>query len=98
MERRTGRRSNFSQSRTKKNCYGSGVKNFAYYAVFLPSFALDRRRRDCDGGRQRERERHAVRRKPTSRKWSLPLRGKVVTFRRFILPPSPVARSLARPD
>ena len=47
---------NFSQSRTKKNCYGSGVKNFAYYAVFLPSFALDRRRRDCDGGRQRERE------------------------------------------
>ena len=40
MERRTGRRSNFSQSRTKKNCYGAGVKNFAYYAIFLPFFLL----------------------------------------------------------
>ena len=85
MERRTGRRSNFSQSRTKKNCYGAGVKNFAYYAIFfLPFFSRE-------GWRWREGEgRLAKAPKPQvvvtikEEEGMKKKGGKVITSRRFL--------------
>ena len=42
--------SNFSQSRTKKNCYGARVKNFAYYTIFFFSFSSEGRTQLVGGG------------------------------------------------